>query len=120
MKPGKIKLTEDGEQEAVIEFCELAHIPIVHIPNEGKRSAAYGARMKRLGLAKGFPDLFIPLALSGYHGLMIELKRDRTRKATSDQKEWINYLNDQGYRAGVCYGAEEAIAEIINYMEGRK
>lgn len=112
-------LTEDGEQEAVVEFCALARVPVVHIPNEGKRSAAYGARMKRLGLAKGFPDLFIPLALSGFHGLMIELKRNRTKKATSAQKDWITYLNAQGYRAAVCYGAEEAIEEIKNYIGGR-
>lgn len=119
---GKVRivdLTEDGEQEAVVEFCALARVPVVHIPNEGKRSAAYGARMKRLGLAKGFPDLFIPLALSGFHGLMIELKRNRTKKATSAQKDWITYLNAQGYRAVVCYGAEEAIEEIKNYIGGR-
>ena len=113
-------ITEDGQQEVVVEFCRLAHIPLAHIPNEGKRGAAYGARMKRLGLAKGFPDLFIPKAASGFYGLFIELKRDRTKKATSAQKEWITYLNAQGYRAVVCYGADEAIEEIKKYFGGRK
>lgn len=120
---GKVRiadLTEDGEQEAVVEFCALARVPVVHIPNEGKRSAAYGARMKRLGLAKGFPDLFITLALSGFHGLFIELKRDRTKRPTKEQREWIEYLNAEGYRAVVCYGAEEAIEEIKKYFGGKR
>ena len=33
--------SEDAEQEAVVEYCNLLHITIVHIPNEGKRSLSY-------------------------------------------------------------------------------
>lgn len=110
--------TEAGEQEVVVRYCELRRLPLVHIPNEGKRSAAYAAQMKRMGLAKGFPDLFIPVAASGFHGLFIELKRDRKEKATEPQKAWIAYLNKAGYRATVCHGAEEAIREIENYIGG--
>lgn len=112
--------TESGEQEAVVQFCELMRIPVVHIPNEGKRSAAYAAQMKRMGLAKGFPDLFIPVARSGFHGLFIELKRDRGSKPTAEQKSWIEYLNRAGYRAAVCHGADAAIEEIKNYCGGKK
>lgn len=112
------RVTENGEQEAVIEYCAWKHIPIVHIPNEGKRSAAYAAQMKRMGLAKGFPDLFIPVAISGFHGLFIELKRDRKAKATDTQKAWLEYLNKAGYRAAVCHGSEEAMREIENYFGG--
>ena len=112
--------TESGEQEAVVQFCELMRIPVVHIPNEGKRSAAYAAQMKRMGLAKGFPDLFIPVAASGFHGLFIELKRDRKASATETQKVWLEYLNKEGYRAAVCHGSEEAMKEIENYFGGRK
>ena len=110
--------TESGEQEAVVQFCELMRIPVVHIPNEGKRSAAYAAQMKRMGLAKGFPDLFIPVARSGFHGLMIELKRDEKARPTETQRAWVEYLNRAGYRAAVCHGAEEAIREIENYIGG--
>ena len=112
--------TEDGEQEVVVRYCELRRIPVVHIPNEGKRSAAYAAQMKRMGLAKGFPDLFIPVAVSGFHGLFIELKRDRKARATDTQKAWLEYLNKEGYRAAVCHGSEEAMREIENYFGGRK
>lgn len=72
------------------------------------------------GAAKGFPDLFIPVAVSGFHGLFIELKRDRKARATDTQKAWLEYLNKAGYRATVCHGSEEAMREIENYFGGRK
>ena len=110
------KPTEDEEQVVIKQFCELSKIPLVHIPNEGKRSHATGAKLKAMGLQKGFPDLFIPEARNGYHGLFIELKRDRTRHPTKEQLAWISHLNEKGYYAVVCYGAVAAIAEIRAYM----
>ena len=105
-------------QIAVVDFCELMGIDIVHIPNEGKRSAAYGARMKRMGLRSGFPDLFfLPYPCQGLHGLFIELKT-YGGTATANQKKWIAKLSARGYRAVVCVGADEAITEIRNYMQG--
>lgn len=109
--------TETSEQIAVIEFCGYCGIDIVHIPNEGKRSKRYGAELKRLGMRKGFPDLFVPIASKDYHGLFIELKRDITRKPTKDQLEWIAKLNAAGYYATVCYGADAAIKEIKKYVK---
>lgn len=108
--------TEDDVQVAVVEYCDLMHIVCVHIPNESKRSAAYGAKMKRMGLRKGFPDIFIPTARRDFHGLFIELKRDRLAYPKKEQREWIEYLNRQGYRAVICWGVDEAINEIRKYM----
>lgn len=107
--------TESGEQRTIIEFCDWHKIPCIHIPNESKRSLAYGAMMKHIGLRKGFPDLFIPIAKNEFHGLFIELKRDRNSKVSDEQKSWIKYLNKAGYRAVVCYGSTEAVHEIIGY-----
>ena len=109
--------TEDSEQEAVIEWCAYRKITVVHIPNEGKRTLSQGRRIKRIGLQKGFPDLFFPEARKGFHGLFIELKRDRRSSPTREQKEWIELLNSKGYRATVCYGAEDAIAELCRYFD---
>lgn len=111
--------TEDQIQEAVVEWCDLMRIPIVHIPNEGKRSAAYAAKMKRMGLRNGFPDLFVTEARGGFHGLFIELKAEGGR-TSPDQKMWIAKLNSKGYLARVCVGADAAITEIQKYMEMRK
>lgn len=106
--------SEDAEQEAVVEYCDLLHIPIVHIPNEGKRSLSYAARMKRMGLRSGFPDLFVTLARGGYHGLFIEMKYGKN-KTTKEQKEWLERLSAEGYACAVCYNAAEAIKTIENY-----
>ncbi len=108
--------TEDDEQITVIQYCELKHIIAIHIPNESKRSVAYGAKMKRMGLRKGFPDIFIPTARKDFHGLFIELKRDRKSRVNPEQTAWITYLNKQGYKAMICYGATEAINEIEKYF----
>ncbi len=108
--------TEAEEQATVIEFCELLHIPAVHIPNEGKRTLSSGRALVAMGLRKGFPDMFIPAARNGFHGLFIELKRDVKSRVSEEQRNWLAYLNAQGYRAVVCYGADEAIEEIRGYM----
>lgn len=115
-----LRPTEDDEQIVVAEFCKYQHIPFVHIPNEGKRSAAYGVKLKEMGLQKGFPDIHIPQARGGYHAMYIELKRDSRSHPTKEQLEWVAYLNKNGYYAVVAYGADEAIAEIKKYFSERK
>lgn len=107
--------TEAEEQATVIEYCELLHIPAVHIPNEGKRTLAAGRELKRMGLRRGFPDLFIPESRHGFHGLFIELKRDMKSHITEHQRKWIDYLNKKGYHAVICYGASQAIDTIKRY-----
>lgn len=113
---GVLRPTEEEEQKVIMQYCRLKKIPLVHIPNEGKRSRAAGARLKAMGLQKGFPDLFIPEARGGYHGMFLELKRDRAQRPTKEQEEWIVFLNGKGYFAAVCYGADEAMERITSYM----
>lgn len=108
--------TEAQEQTVVVDYCTLWGIEIVHIPNEGKRTLANGRQLARMGLRRGFPDLFIPTARKGYHGMFIELKRDIKCKATEHQQKWIDYLNRQGYYAVICHGADAAIEEIGTYF----
>lgn len=107
---------EDTEQIKVIEYCDLLGIPIAHIPNEGKRSKSYGARLKRMGLRKGFPDLFITRARGKYHGLFIEMKYDQG-DTTKDQRKWLSLLNHEGYACAVCYSADDAIRLIEKYLK---
>ena len=106
--------SEELEQAAVVSWCEVKHIPIIHIPNEGKRSAAYAARLKRMGLRPGFPDLFIPLARGIYHGLFIEMKYAGGR-ASGAQEGWLRLLSKEGYAVSICYGFDEAKRIIEKY-----
>ena len=112
----KALIHEDVEQEAVIDYCRLLSIPIIHIPNEGKRSKSYASKLKRMGLAKGFPDLFIPLAKKGAHGLFVELKVGNN-KTTEEQREWLSLLRDNGYAAYVCRGFQSAKNCIDEYLK---
>lgn len=106
--------SETQEQIAVVEWCDLMKIPIIHIVNEGKRSIQYAALLKKMGLRKGFPDLFITRAKGGYHGLFIEMKYGNN-KPTKEQQEWLKLLVREGYACAICYSADEAIKIIESY-----
>lgn len=87
------------------------------IPNGGKRDPNTALRLKASGVKAGIPDIFLPVARGGFHGLFIELKRTKGGSLSADQKEMIEALTDQGYLVVVCKGADAAIAEIKKYMK---
>lgn len=78
-------------------------------------------RAKQAGMKAGFPDIFLPYPTQLYAGLFIELKRPLCRgkakpKIAQAQLEWMEYLNNVGYKAIICYGASEAIQAICDYL----
>ena len=113
---------ESAEQQALFAWAAMyaAKYPALnrmyHIPNEGKRSYATGRRMRAEGLKKGVPDICLPCARGGYHGLYIELKRRKGGSLSEDQKEWLGALRDEGYMAVMCKGWEEASEMILRYL----
>lgn len=90
-----------------------------HIPNGGKRNKAEAARLKRQGVKAGVPDICLPVARGGYHGMYIEMKYGRNRP-TEAQEIWLEQLEKQGFYTAVCYSAGEAIDKISAYMRMRK
>lgn len=118
--------TEAEEQEAVMRwaFLESGWRPelrmLFHIPNGGSRDKREAVHLKQLGVRPGVPDLFLAVPWDGEHGLFIEMKRNaKTARVSPEQKAWIQALKEQGYRAVVCYGFEQARTAIIDYLEGR-
>ncbi len=81
------------------------------IPNGGRRDAVTGARLKA-----GVPDLFLPVARRGFHGLFIELKAPGGA-ASPEQRGWIARLRQAGYSAEVCRGWEAAALTLTHYLE---
>lgn len=61
------------------------------------------------------PDIMLPAARAGYHGLYIELKAGENT-TTKKQKEWLEYLRQQGYYTAVCYGWQPAAQLIEQYL----
>lgn len=108
------KKSEESEQVAVIEYCDLMNIPVMHVANEGKRSKAYGAKLKSMGMRPGFPDLLIVRARGKYHGFAIEMKYGKN-KTTPEQDQWLWRLAQEGYATAICYSADEAINLIKIY-----
>lgn len=109
-------MTQEGiEQCHVVRYCDLRRIPVYHVPNGGKRNRLEAANLKRQGVKPGVPDLCIPEARGGYHGLYIEMKVDKN-KTTQNQDEWLELLAKNGYKTAVCYGSAEAIAVIDKYF----
>lgn len=89
-----------------------------HIPNGGSRNAIEGKHLKEQGVKAGVPDLFLPVARNGCHGLFIEMKRTSGGRLSRFQSEMLMELMLEGYRCAVCHGYEEAKKIIEEYLEG--
>ena len=116
-----VQSKEENEQAALFRWASYAQTQyeelklMYHVPNEGKRSAVTGARMKQAGLKSGVPDVCLPTAHGGYVGLYIEMKV-KPNKPTENQKQWLRALREAGHFTAVCYTWEEAKNLIEEYL----
>ena len=90
-----------------------------HVPNGGKRDKATAAVLKRQGVKAGVPDIMLPAARAGYHGLYIELKAGENT-TTKKQKEWLEYLRQQGYYTAVCWLPASSAADRAVFITFRR
>jgi len=74
------------------------------------------AKLKREGLRTGVPDLCLPVARGGFHGLYIEMKAGDAGTLSDDQETWLTGLRAEGHAAVVCRSAEEAINTLRRYL----
>jgi hypothetical protein len=109
--------TEHEEQREVVKWFRQTHrgVRIFAIPNGGQRSLATAARLKVEGVSSGVPDLFIPA-----WRLWVEMKRIKGGVLSAEQKDWIKYLEEVGYCAKVCKGAEDAKEQITAFFNQNK
>lgn len=116
---------EASEQMALFRWANFARgkYPeldlLYHIPNGGSRNKIEAANLKRQGVKSGVPDLCLPVARGGWHGLYIELKFGKN-KTTDNQDAWMRSLATQGYAAAVCYGWQDAAEIITKYLEAAR
>lgn len=94
---------------------------LTHHESGGYRPIVVATRLKREGQKTGFPDyaLYWINTVDGliFMGWAMELKRaDRTNHPTKEQREWLQHLQLQGWKCVVCYGADEAIVALIDYL----
>ena len=115
-------VSEDFEQELVIRWSigqidtwpEL--VLLYHVANGGKRGKREAAKLKRMGVKTGVPDLHLPVARGGFHGLYVEMKRLDGGRVSTEQKAWLAALHAAGHCVAVCEGHEQAIAVLRDYL----
>lgn len=98
-----------GEQKPELKL-------LYHVPNGGKRDIGTAKKLKSEGVKAGVPDIVLPVARGGYHGLYIELKVGKN-KPTALQKEWLERLKQEGYYTTWCMGSKAAIQVIEDYLQ---
>ena len=115
-------MTEHMHQVSLFKWANMqaATMPelalMFAIPNGGQRNIIVATRLKAEGVKSGVPDIFLPVARGGAHGLFIELKTEKG-KPSGNQREWIGDLALNGYCAVFCYGWEHAKDTILDYLK---
>jgi hypothetical protein len=116
-----MKKQEHAEQVALFKWIDLAknRIPelalMFAIPNQSQGNMLRGKYYKAEGQRKGIPDVMLPVARRGYHGLFIEIKRSGGKPSES-QLMWKALLKEQGYLSLICIGAGDAIDKTSWYV----
>jgi hypothetical protein len=86
------------------------------IPNGSLRNLITAVKLKREGVKRGVPDVFMAVPRQGFHGLFIEMKYGKN-KLTTEQKEFIAFAESEGYKCAVCYSWSAAKEVIEEYLK---
>jgi hypothetical protein len=106
--------------EIVTRSFALAHdhpkvLRLHAIPNGGWRGMREGMKLKAEGVRPGIPDLCLPVARYGHHGLYMELKNAKG-KVRPDQWTVMEELHDEGYCVRLCNDPDTALNLIESYL----
>ena len=112
-------MSESRLQSEVVKYIQLQYPKALYCASLGgiRTSMTQAVMAKRTGYVKGFPDLFVyePSPCGKYHGLDLEIKTLKGR-ATKEQKEWIEALNERGYKAVIVKGLPDILNCIDSYF----
>ena len=114
--------SEHAEQSALFQWAELnrrkypALKLLYAIPNGGHRHIAVALKLKAEGVKAGVPDICLPIARRGLHGLYIEMKKRSGGVLSQKQADWMLNLVEQNYSYAVAYGFEDAKRIIEDYL----
>lgn len=108
--------SEHEFQQAVVEEAELLAMEypaaglLYAVPNGQYRQG----QRKEAGMRRGVPDLCLPVARHGYHGLYIELKVAKGRLSEA-QEGWLVALTEQGYLCRVIVEDLSKARELLRW-----
>ncbi len=87
---------------------------IVSIPNEGRRNARTGGRLKRMGLKAGFPDLQV---IKKGDILFVEMKTERRNSETSDKQDAVHcVLRSLKHKVIICRSLDQFMVTVDRFM----
>jgi VRR-NUC domain len=118
-KPKQINLiipSEKEEQRTAVQWLSLNKILFYPVANGRKATIVEAMELKRLGVRPGVPDLVIPIARKGFHGMYVEMKRKQRGIVSAEQKFWLQALTEQGYYAVVAKGSNHFINLVNDYL----
>ena len=124
MRKTKNKQDEYYHQCCVVQWANnsIKKYPDLYFLNASlmgvKISMFQQLKAKKMGCKRSWPDLFLSCIRGGYAGLYIEMKAPDGR-LRGDQREVLEKLKDNGYKAVTAFGATEAIDYLVNYLEGK-
>lgn len=105
-----IRQSEDDLQAAILEALAYAGVTrralVIHIPNQGKRSPVYGAKLKAMGLMPGAADLC--LIAPGGQSHFIEVKTEAGSLSRA-QKDFRGSCAALGIPWALARSPEEAL-----------
>ena len=92
--------------------------------NEGERTKGQNIHLTLMGMKKGASDLFLALPAGVYHGLWIEMKRDKVYPPSARltdtwiaQERFIQNRRARGYAAHFVFGwlhGKKLIEQYLN------
>ena len=124
------KHEEEALQMACVKWFHLQYPNVIihHSPNGGERAVKTnkngvkycpeGLRFKKMGTVAGFPDLFIARSNHFWNGLFIEMKDPNGKgKISDEQKEMIERLTMERFKAVICNSLDEFINIVNEYLK---
>lgn len=105
-------------QTRVAQYLDTEHPNVLWCASAGgaRTSMNEAKRLKAAGYKKGFPDVFVYEPRGAFHGLAIELKKEKGGRVSQSQKEWKQALEERGFHAAVAKGYDAAIDVLERYL----
>ncbi len=121
-----IVASEAQEQRSLVRW--LSYHPVLKNfycknNNEGKRTEAQGYNLKLMGLRPGVSDILIYYPTTKYHGLWLEVKRDKKYSKSEmstptwrAQEKFLETVKSVGFAGYLCYGWEDGKEIVEKYL----
>lgn len=111
---------EQALQIQLVRWCRLHPVAkrIFHVPNGGKRTRFEAGILHAMGVSAGIPDLMLPVASGGSHGLFIEMKAGDGRLSEAQSDRGWEMAKD-GYAVLVVSSLDAGMTAISLYLAGK-